>query len=78
MSAAPPSRLIWMDPGGQTGFAWLFDGIFGAFEHPFYQACRALEAACEEYGPLSWRRNWRQPAEIPCRVCTPHDNDEGE
>jgi hypothetical protein len=50
MSAAPPSHLIWLDPGGHTGFAWLFEGIFGAFEHPFGEACRVLEVACQSYG----------------------------
>lgn len=51
MSAAPPDRLLWLDPGGQTGFAWLFGSIFGAWEHPFYDACHYLEAACQAWGP---------------------------
>lgn len=51
MSAAPPDRLMWIDPGGQTGFAWLYDGIFGTFEHSFGEACRVLEVSCQSWGP---------------------------
>ena len=52
MSAAPPAHLLWIDPGGMTGFAWLFDGVYGTFEHPFGESCRVLEAACQAWGPL--------------------------
>ena len=49
MSAAPPPVLLWIDPGGQTGFAWLFRGVFGAHEVAWDEACRQLEAACESW-----------------------------
>lgn len=50
MSAAPPPILLWLDPGGQTGFAWLFKGVFGAHEAGFYEACRQLETTCHAWG----------------------------
>ena len=50
MSAAPPPVLMWIDPGGMTGFAWMFRGVFGAHEVAWDEACRQLEVACE-----SWR-----------------------
>lgn len=51
MSAAPPPHLIWIDPGGMTGFAWLFGGRFGAHELSWDEACRQLEVACQSWGP---------------------------
>lgn len=50
MSSAPPPYLMWLDPGGMTGFAWQFEGIFGAHEQPWIEACRQLEVACESWG----------------------------
>jgi hypothetical protein len=41
---------MWIDPGGQTGFAWLFKGIFGAHEVSWDEACRQLEVACQSWG----------------------------
>lgn len=47
MSAAPPQYLLWMDPGGMTGFASLWHGYrFMAAELCFADACEALETAC--------------------------------
>lgn len=51
MSAAPPPVLMWIDPGGMTGFAWLFKGTFGAHEAGWNEACRQLDTACESWGP---------------------------
>lgn len=51
MSAAPPPILLAIDPGGMTGFAWLFNSIFGAHEVAWNEACRQLEVTCQEWGP---------------------------
>ena len=50
MSAAPPAHLLWIDPGGQTGFAWLYEGVFGAHETGFHEACRQLEIQAMTWG----------------------------
>jgi hypothetical protein len=52
MSAAPPQHLLWIDPGGMTGFACLYSGYFSAHECEFHEACRQLEVQCREWGPL--------------------------
>jgi len=41
---------MWLDPGGMTGFAWLFEGVFGAHELPWDAACGQLEIACSSWG----------------------------
>jgi hypothetical protein len=47
MSAAPPSHLLWIDPGKMTGFAYLYPGsVFGAYELAWDEACRELELFC--------------------------------
>jgi hypothetical protein len=49
---APPPYLLWLDPGGMTGFARLVNGSFAADEFGWDAACRELEAACEGLGSL--------------------------
>jgi hypothetical protein len=39
---APPPITLWIDPGGQTGFACLEFGTFWAEEHPWDRACDKL------------------------------------
>jgi hypothetical protein len=54
---APPPQLIWIDPGGMTGMAWLFKGIsyhFGAGEYPFGEACEKLERYCQSWAGQFW------------------------
>jgi hypothetical protein len=59
VSSAPPPVLLWLDPGGFTGFAWLFNGIFGAHEVLWDEACRQLDVACQSWGEqlhIGWER----------------------
>lgn len=50
-----PPCVLWIDPGGDTGLAWLWleDGTrkFWATEYPFAEACQAIEDTCRLYGP---------------------------
>lgn len=53
-----PPCVLWMDPGGMTGLAWLWQlgggSRFWAGEWPFQEAGECIEDTCQRYGPLLW------------------------
>ena len=60
-----PPAILWIDPGGQTGLAYLTiagqqEGYkFGAEEKPFQDACRFIDMWCQGWGPslaIGWER----------------------
>lgn len=50
MAIAPPAQLLWIDPGGMSGFAMLSNGQFWSDEYPFDRACARLLQLCHWYG----------------------------
>jgi hypothetical protein len=46
-----PPCVLWIDPGGMTGLAWLYDTgrAFWCDEHDFQTACARIEDTCHRY-----------------------------
>lgn len=53
-----PPCVLWIDPGGMTGLAWLWQenggSRFWADEYPFQEAGQHIEDTCQRYGPALW------------------------
>jgi hypothetical protein len=50
-----PPVVLWVDPGDDTGLAWLIGGTeFRWAELGFMEAARAIEQTCQQYGPMAW------------------------
>jgi hypothetical protein len=56
-----PEAVLWIDPGDDTGLAWLLDHgtAFYAWEFKFFEAGDQIEATCQQHGPrlaVGWER----------------------
>jgi hypothetical protein len=56
---APPPVVLWLDPGGMTGFACLEFGRFWCDEYDWDKACDRLASICGHYRSalyIGWER----------------------
>lgn len=58
-----PPCVLWIDPGGMTGLAWLYESgaAFYADEFGFQDAGEQIESTCIRWGPalfIGWERYW--------------------